>query len=779
MSKWRPHIIPSSREHAGLALILAGFVVLALIYSAVTPVFEASDELWHYPMVKYMADHNLGLPVQDPAHIGPWRQEGGQPPLYYMLGAIATGWIDTSDMDTVRRLNQHADIGMVVPDGNANMILHDADAEQFPWRGTTLAVHIVRFLSIVMGAGTVYLTYRLGRELFPAAPVVALGAAAITAFNPMFLFISGVINNDNLSTLLATALLVLIVRLLNYPAQSATPRFYVVLGLAAGAGLLAKFQVGFLLPLIALALLITSIRLRDWRPVIVGGLISGGLTILIAGWWYWRNYDLYGDATGINVFLDIVGRRGITPDFDQLWSERWGFAQSYWGFFGGLNVPMHDTVYKVFNILAAVCVSGLVIGPVFAAARSQRKYSPREHAPAAANPAPRPVLARLLIVIWPVIVFFSLISWTRQTWASQGRLMFSAIAPLSIWMIVGLVAWARGSRRAAWGLAGIVTACFVIVAILVPFVTIRPAYSINSVDWWDGDTVEQDGYRAVCFAEPGDSGDDALCAAYQPLSGSVRPGHYARFSPTFTATDAITRNWNIFVHLVNEYGVIEAQRDVYPGGGLIATAELEDGKAWKNPLAIRVPEGLYTPQTFDVYMGLYDSATNERMISTGSGADTGLNRVLLGQITLEAPPGDVPNPLNVDFEGKLTLLGYEVSERSLAPGDELAITLYWEAQHRLNTDYVVSIQVIDPDPAKLTKAAQVDASPTPPTTAWTPGEQVAVTWTLPVLPDVAPGRYRVMVRVYPSGRADQLLRINVEHGGETGDIAWLNWMQVK
>jgi len=190
----------SPRQRALLALILGGYALLAVVYSLVTPLFEASDELWHYPMVQYVADHDFGLPAQDPASPGPWRQEGGQPPLYYYLGALLTRWIDTSDMEALRRINPHPDIGVVVPDGNANMVVHDAGRESFPWRGTALAMHLARFLSVLMGLGTVLLTYALGRELFPATPAIALAAAAFTAFNPMFLFISGVINSDNPST---------------------------------------------------------------------------------------------------------------------------------------------------------------------------------------------------------------------------------------------------------------------------------------------------------------------------------------------------------------------------------------------------------------------------------------------------------------------------------------------------------------------------------------------------------------------------------------------------
>ena len=110
-------------HHWPIVVIIALFLVVATTYSVVTPVFEASDELWHYPMVKYIADH-WRLPVQDPQNVGPWRQEGSQPPLYYIVGALATAWVDTSDMDEVRWLNPHVDNGLITEDGNTNLAVH-------------------------------------------------------------------------------------------------------------------------------------------------------------------------------------------------------------------------------------------------------------------------------------------------------------------------------------------------------------------------------------------------------------------------------------------------------------------------------------------------------------------------------------------------------------------------------------------------------------------------------------------------------------------------------
>jgi len=727
--------------------------VLATLYSMITPLFEASDELWHYPMVKYLADHGMALPVQDPATAEQtaYRQEGGQPPLYYMIGAAATFWIDTADMDQVRRRNPHADIGVIVPDGNVNMVAHNADKEAFPWGGTALAMHLVRLLSVAMGAGTVYLTYRLARELIPDVPVVAVGAAALTAFTPMFLFISGVVNNDNLSTLLATLLLVLIVRLLKRD-DLPQKRDYVILGAAAGAGMLSKFQIGFLLPLIALTLLIISVRWKDWRPVVVGGAIAGGLTILIAGWWYVRNFDLYGDATGINVFLDIVGRRAVPADLQQLWTEREAFVWSYWGFFGGVNVPLRDWMYTGFNGIAVAALVGLA-----ATVGKDRAWMK--------NPLR---LARAFAALWAVIVFVSLISWTRQTWASQGRLWFSAIAPLSIGMAVGLAIW---WKKAVLGAAA---SYFVVMAVITPLGIIRPAYTLDRNNNWDETTLETGPDQSACFREPG-SETDALCMNFQPIAGEMQPGEYLKLAPEFTVKDAITREWSIFVHLTNEVDIREAQRDVYPGGGLLATSDLKVGERWNNPIAVKIPEGTYTPETVNVYLGFYHLPTFERMDVNGAQADSVNQWIHLGQITLTTPAGDVPNPVSVNFGGQIELIGYAISDRSLQPGDETTITLYWNGQ-ATGANYHISVQVLKQ--GTTTQVGQVDWEPSPPTTEWTKGRQ-ETSAPLKIFPDAAAGQYHVMVRVYPADDPGNPLRIVTGEGGQSENSAWLSKVRVE
>jgi len=742
-----------------LTFILAAYGLLAIIYSLVTPIFEASDELWHYPMVRYLAQNGLQLPPQDPASPGPWRQEGSQPPLYYLLAAALTAGIDTADMDDVRRINPHADIGVVRPDGNANMIVHRTDLEALPWRGTALAVHIIRLFSVALGLATVLVTYQLARAVFPDWPPVALGAAALNAFLPMFLFISGSVNNDNLSNLLGNLLTLLIVRLLKdapSPSSRRDLRDYAVIGVVAGAGLLSKLNIGFLIPLVALALLVASLRRRCWRPLVVGGAVSGGLTILIAGWWYLRNWQLYGDPTGLSMFLQMVGRRAVPANLAQLWSERHSFTQAYWGFFGGVNVPLPDAVYLIFNLIGGVGLLGAGAFIIYAAAR--RPLPNREITPV--------WLPAAVTIIWPAITFISYLRWTAETPASQGRLVFGALSALSLWMAAGLLWWLpRRARPAAMGGVGVY---FFAVAALTPFLVIAPAYRTPPpVESRAPETTFYNNERRLFALLEG--------AVTQP---AIHPEQYVLIETAWEMAAETERDWSLFVHLVTPDGVIVGQRDIYPGQGTLATSDLPAGRTWRNPIAVWLPPTAYAPMTLDVILGWYHHPSGERL-RLADGGETWK----IGQVEVLPRESDlnVPNPISINFENQIELVGYALTDLSPAAGSRLELTLYWRALRPIEYDYKVFANVLDP--ATLTKYAASDGMPAQwqrPTTTWTPGEIIEDVHILNISPETPPGIYELELGLYreaPDGTFPRLRIVTVD-GGMAFNFIYLNRVRV-
>ncbi len=752
----------TAHRRALIAILLA-YTTLALVYSVAAPPFEVSDELWHYPLVRHLAQNGLQLPVQDPANVGPWRQEGSQPPLYYFMAALLTAGVDTSDMDYIRRINPHADIGIVRPDGNANMIVHRPGAEAFPWVGTTLALHLARLLSVALGLGTVLVTYHLGCAIFPGAPVISLGAAALTAFLPMFLFIAGSVNNDNLSTLLGNLLTLLIVRLLLLERPPAG-RDYVLLGLVTGAGLLAKYNIGFLIPLVALTLLIISLRRRDWRPLVVGGLIAGGLTVAIAGWWYLRNLQLYGDLTGLNTFLALVGRRAVPANMAQLWSERHSLTQAFWGFFGGVNVPLPAAVYTVFDALAVVGLAGAAafwlhsaLAPRLGWRASSLTLNDRRWLPAAVT------------VIWPLTTFLSYLRWTAETPASQGRLLFGALSSIMLWLAVGLVWWLPRRAR-PWALGGAV-GWFAIIAAAAPFLVIAPAYAPPP------QLPAAAGAPLAVFARAGEPGALSLRAA-AVTTPRVHPEDYVQLTLDWQTLETPARDWSLFVHLVTPDGVIVGQRDIYPGQGALATSDLEPGRAWRDSVAVWVPPAAYAPLPLEVAVGWYHLPTGERL-TLPDGRET----LVIGQTLLEprASAHNVPNPLSVNFGGLIELVGYSLSDLSPAAGDTVTLTLYWRALAPIADDYKVFANILDP--LTLTKHAASDGMPaqwSAPTSTWTPGVIVEDVHTLAISPDAPPGIFEIEVGLYretPDG-AFPRLRVFTPDGGQANTFVYLSRVRI-
>ncbi|NLE99615.1 MAG: DUF2142 domain-containing protein, partial [Anaerolineales bacterium] len=661
-------------QHAALVGILAAFVALATVYSVVVPPFEASDELWHYPMVQTIAA-NWRLPVQDPAAVGPWRQEGSQPPLYYVIGALTTCWIDTSDMAKVRHLNPHVDNGVVTPDGNINLAVHDLEAEAFPWRGTVLAVHLVRLLSVAMSAAGVLLTWHIAREVLPGRPVLALAATAIHAFTPMFVFISGAVNNDNLVVPLSSLALLLLVRLAKpaerEPASPPVGR-YLLLGAVLGLAALTKASSLALTVLTAVVVSLRALRRRSWREFIVGGAGTLAPLVIVAGWWYLRNLRLYGDISGLNAFIEILGQRDVPADLGQLARERYSFAVSYWGNFGGLNVPMPAWAYALLNAAAIAALLGLLI------ALARWLWARRS---ALASPITASLRRRLadwgradfsipLCVLWGLGVLIPWASWASVTWSSQGRLIFAALPVWSLGLAAGLPAWLP--RRWRWGrwLACAFALFLLALAVAAPFAWIAPAYALPQ-------PLDEQAVAAAPIRVEADLGGTLRLLGADLSPRKTQAGGQVAVTLYWQALAPADRDLTVFVQLVGAHDRLLAQRDTFPGLGRLTTARLEPGFRWADRYVLQLPETTFAPDLAQIAVGLYDPVTGVRLPVTLPAGGAPADHVRFGEVAVEALPGPLTNPVAIDFGQQIALEGYDLSALAARPGETLTLTLHW------------------------------------------------------------------------------------------------------
>ncbi|MEZ4516233.1 MAG: glycosyltransferase family 39 protein [Chloroflexota bacterium] len=766
------------REQRLLTLILILFLLLGSVYALVTPVFEASDELWHYPMVQHLANGNP-LPVQvfDPAQAGPWNQEASQPPLYYYLSAALTFWIDTSDMESIRWLNPHVDNGVITPDGNTNLAIHDPNAN--PWQGTLLAVRLIRLFSVLLSAGTVYLTYRIGRGAAPDRPEIALGAAAVNAFLPMFLFISGAVNNDNLAVLLASLALLLMIRIVTgnvrEPYHPVKWLRWLVLGVVIGLAVLTKEGTLGLLPMAIGTAFVAAWQWlahsekeqpgsARWLPAI--GRLAGAMALvlvpvlLVAGWWYYRNIVLYGDWLGWNAFIAVLGQRAHPASLIQLWGERQGFLMSYWGLFGGVNIPMPAWVYTIFNTILLISVIGFVIylaKLIWARASAGGMLVLHGwHVCLALLNATLLSLYRSSLVR-PVI--FGLVQWATTTWSSQGRLAFTAISCLSVLMVLGLAGWlpSRPATVVVSGVAGFM----LVVAAAAPFLWIRPAYIPDATGGPLANQVDT-------------QFDDKLrLVGYEIDTSTARPGEGLWVRLEWEVLEAMDRDWSVFVHANDP--VLErpiAQRDMFPGQGLLATRLLQPGDHLVNGYYLTVPGTAVAPADLEIVTGLYDFNTGERL-PVREGEDV----APLGTVALQPQPGAYPNTVNAAFEQGIRLVGYEVTPRRVAAGETIQVVTYWQTAEPLPDDYTFFGQIVGED---TTRYASADPMPDPPTSAWEVGETYTVMMNLDVDPQTPADVYPLIVGLYSrtaDGGFDRLQQVT-EDGRLTDDFLVLTPVRI-
>jgi 4-amino-4-deoxy-L-arabinose transferase-like glycosyltransferase len=528
------------------------FIVLGVIYSLATPVLESSDEFDHYPYVQYVQTQHA-LPVMDPQNPGPWRQEAGQPPLYYLLMAGVTSRIDTSDLAEVRWLNRHAFIGIPGQVGNKNLIIHRPERETFPWRGTVLAVHVARLVSVALGAVTVWLVWRVASRLCPCSLWVPLLAAALTAFNPMFLFISAAVNNDVLAALLGSLVLLLLI-------SDRKPRAPLLadlcLGIVLGLGALTKVSLVAMMPL---ALLVIAFRI--WRehpktsPSRRFGLIIGHCSLVmlmalaVSGWWYVRNWRLYGDPTGLNAFIEILGRRAEPLTWKGFLGEFGTFRRTYWGLFGGVNVPAPGPVYAFYDLLSLVGLAGLALRVW----RRRRAGIGIWWVPA----------------LWIAILFAALLRWVLIYYSFQGRLMFPGIAALSTLLALGLGEWfpPRQCPIAGWAASGVLLA----LAAALPFVSILPAYAYP-------EPLTLADVPAELRVEPVDVGGVARVVGWELEPQAVQRGGNVEFVVYWEATAPDGKDYVSFANLLGRGHHPVGQINRHPARGMVPTRSC--GSRW-------------------------------------------------------------------------------------------------------------------------------------------------------------------------------------------------------
>ncbi len=609
-------------NHFGLFLALLVYLFLAFSYFFIVPIFEGPDEWTHTGHVKYIAEGN-GLPVMLPGR-GIWG--GQQPPLYYAVGAVLVQPFKLEGVEDYEedRRNPHAAIGYALDPGNKNNYLH-RPVENFPYQGLSLTVHVLRLYSMIYGIITIVFIYLTAlqladnhfeiKNLSPKSQLFATAIALVVATQPMFAFITASVANEPANIAFSAVGLWLAQR---YVLRGPSKKWYRAAALGVTLGLISLSKMtGLSFGLVAVvAILMSAISTRKqagaarllWRD----GVIIGLLFLAVGGWWYWRNYRLYGDffQQGLYKIYFNVDPQPLT--LNQFLYTLSSGEISFWATFGWLNIAAPEWVYRVYRIISRVGLLGICVAIIL---QIVERFSHPTNQPTgqSSNPIRFPP-ALILHLIFPIALAFSLTRLVATEGGLQGRQLLPALGSIAIVVMWGW--WVLIPIRLRMPVTTVLLVILFGISAWLPYGVVTPEYipqptlteadlptDLPRLDWTYG------------------GNDEIRLIGVKIGAEVVRPGDRIPVTAFWQALKPMETDYSVFVHLIGRGYTNVGQFNSYPGLGLRPTSTLQPGQIVADTYPVLVNGGSEAPTRLLVNLGLFNFDEPGRPGLTPTGPD--------------------------------------------------------------------------------------------------------------------------------------------------------------
>jgi 4-amino-4-deoxy-L-arabinose transferase-like glycosyltransferase len=361
-------------------LIVAGLAV-RLAYVFFTPVFYAPDEEPHFKYIQHLAEKK-SFPVQT-TKLGDasndW--EYNQPPLYYLMATPLFA--------------------------AASNAFQNQDA----------VVIALRLLSVLLWLGNAWLVLKLAEHLKPDSRFMRVFIVAMVCLLPTYTVISSAINNDNLLTLLGSAMICLLAT------RERSIKTHVTLGLLLGLGLLTKQSAVIFAPMIATLAVFEAFKRRiAWSKAGAQLFVIFGIAGLIYLPWALRNWQVYHTFTPENLVVTQIPWPNV---FQGIASAAHNLVKTFWSVAGLSN----DIGYP-FPAIGML----LMVSPVIAFAFESKTLGKSD---ALFIEEQKPLLFGMVISLLVAVVL--VLRFGFQFGMGQGRHLFPLLFPIALF----LAAWLR------------------------------------------------------------------------------------------------------------------------------------------------------------------------------------------------------------------------------------------------------------------------------------------------------------------------------------------------
>lgn len=756
--------------HPGLPIALLIYLMLAFSYFFIVPMFEAPDEWTHTGHIKHIAE-GKGLPVMLPGQ-GIWG--GQQPPLYYAIGAVLVQSFDLSQFDTYLRdnTNPHASVGYALDPGNKNIYLHQPD-EAFPYRGLSLTVHALRLYSIFLGIITMIFIYLTAYELYQYTQTnpntrrspnggkiqnpkwFAVFVTLFVASQPMFAFITASVANEPANIAFSAIGLWLVQR---YVVHGPTRHWNrsVALGVVMGLIALSKMTGLSFGLVIAVAFLQTAITRRKqpgaarllWRDCVIIGI----LFLAVAGWWYWRNYQLYGDFFQRGLYETYFGDKLKPLSLSQFLYHLTTGEVSFWATFGWLNIVGPEWLYTFYRVISRIGLLGVALAAGLKLVSAWRKNTLTPTSPVQPSASsPRP-LALIIHLVYPVALAFSLTRLVATEGGLQGRQLLPALGAIAMVIISGW--WYLSPGRIRLSLLAVLLALLLGLAVWLPYRVVAYEYTPRPL------LTETDLPPDLPRLNLTHNGEMKLIAA-RIGAETVQPGQRVPVMVYWQVLKPMTTNYSVFVHLFGRDYQNVGQFNTYPDLGLRPTTTLQPGQIIADTYPVLVNGGSQAPARLWVNVGLFDFNEPGRAGIQPIAADGTATSPTIGQLKLVPDQWPAPSAsILAHFADNIQLTDYTLTG-CVTPQTTCTITLQWRALGRPAVDGTVFIQLW----RNGQQVAGFDSPPLNndyPTSLWDAGEVILDPHPLN-LADLPPGEYQILTGLYNFANGERL-PANTSHG---------------
>lgn len=373
-----------------IALILQG-----LVFISATAIWDGFDEPFHYAYIQSLAENGV-LPVFGKSLLSrevtrSFELAPLSIPLNSILGSryttFASYW-QLSDEEraaralTLRRITAE---DRRIPDTTAAIGNYEVHQAPLYYLISALVYRVLsrldlparvfclRFFSLLIGSSILFSAYAAARRALPGSWGLQT-VIFVVALTPMVPGTIARISNDALAVPLGALAAFLVIDFFTLAGHA---RRAIQVGIVLGLGLLTK---AYFLPIagaVVLAFAVAACVSEDKKRLLRHLALVLGLVVAISGWWYARNYLLYGNLSGLQEVtltsrLSVADRIGMAGRVPWLTAWRSMFKQHIW--LGNMSLmELSRQTYQFAYFLICVGAAGLGIRGVAALRRSRQQ----------------------------------------------------------------------------------------------------------------------------------------------------------------------------------------------------------------------------------------------------------------------------------------------------------------------------------------------------------------------------------------------------------------------